>query len=315
MRFYLSNTLLTLAWFSVTNALGTLVARAVFEMVRRRAEAAGRAPGPQTLFAIRMLPLVLASMFAFAVFLPVHWVAESREGTESFGTMLYVLAGVSLLLGARSAIRIGGAMRACRALRRSWRQPASGGVIEDGSMPGMSLAGIFRTKVMVGRPVLDALSQDELEVAVAHEIAHQRSRDNVKRFAMFAAADFLGFTRTGRELERMWNAAVECDADAVAVNGDAKRAANLASALLKVARLRGASSHVPGSPVWSTFYQAALLELRVRRLVTSPAAPSSSSPVPALLLSLMMISAYVAWTTGLSHAVHEVSEVMVRLIP
>jgi len=179
----------------------------------------------------------------------------------------------------------------------------------------MSLAGIVRTRVMVGRPVLDTLSKDELEVAIAHEIAHQRSRDNVKRFAMFAAPDFLGFTRTGRELERMWNAAVECDADSVAVNGDAQRAANLASALLKVARLRGAASHVPGSPVWSTFYQAALLELRVRRLVTSPATPASSSPVPALALSLMMILAFAAWTTGVSHEVHEVSEVMVRVIP
>jgi hypothetical protein len=49
---------------------------------------------------------------------------------------------------------------------------------------------------------------------------------------MFSSADFWGFTSSARELERMWNAAVECEADAVAVNGDPKRAADLASALL-----------------------------------------------------------------------------------
>jgi Zn-dependent protease with chaperone function len=188
-------------------------------------------------------------------------------------------------------------------------------MVEDGSMPGMSLAGIFRTKVMVGRPVLDTLSKDELEVAVAHEIAHQRSRDNLKRFAMFASADFFGFTGSARQLEQMWNVGVECDADAVAVNGDPKRAANLASALLKVARLGGAATHVPSSPLWSTFYQAALLELRVRRLVTGTSTPSSSPLLPAVLLSIMTVSVYAAWTTGLSEAVHEVSEILVRLVP
>jgi len=224
------------------------------------------------------------------------------------------LAGVSLVLAARSTLRIVTAVRACRALRRSWPGPASATVVGDASMPGMSLAGIFRTRVIVGRPVIDALSQDELEVAVAHEIAHQRSRDNIKRFAMFASADFFGFTRSARALEQMWNAAVECDADAVAVNGDPARAANLASALLKVARLGGAATHVPSSPLWSTFYQAALLELRVRRLVMGTSTPSSSR-LPAVVLSLMTLSVYAAWATGLSHDVHEVSELLVRLIP
>ena len=314
MRLYLSTTLLTLTWFSVLNALGTLMAWAAFETVRRRTAAAGRAPGPQTLFAIRMLPLALASVFAFGIFLPVHWAAESREGTEYFGGMLYAVAGISVLLLVRSTTRIVSAMRACRALRRSWPAPAAT-MVEDGSMPGMSLAGIFRTKVMVGRPVLDTLSKDELEVAVAHEIAHQRSRDNLKRFAMFASADFFGFTGSARQLEQMWNVGVECDADAVAVNGDPKRAANLASALLKVARLGGAATHVPSSPLWSTFYQAALLELRVRRLVTGTSTPSSSPLLPAVLLSIMTVSVYAAWTTGLSEAVHEVSEILVRLVP
>ena len=214
MRLYVSATILTLAWFSVSNALASLGAWASFERIRRRAEAAGRTPGAPLLFAVRMMPVVLATLFACGVFLPVHWADESREGTEYFGVLLYALAALSVLMVGRSTIRAVRAVRACRQLRRSWPRPAS--VIDDDAMPGMSLAGIFRTTVVVGRPVREVLSRDELEVALAHEFAHQRSRDNIKRFAMFAAPDFFSLTPAARQLERIWNAAVECDADAVA---------------------------------------------------------------------------------------------------
>jgi len=264
VRLYLSATVLTLAWFGAMNAVGSLAAWAAFETVRRRAAATGRAPGAQVLFAIRMAPVVVAALFAFGVFLPVHLADESREGTEYFGVLWYALAALSVLLVGQSTVRTVGALRACRALRRSWQTTAA--LVEDPGMPGMSLAGIFRTTILVGRPVREALSGDELEVSLAHELAHQHARDNAKRFAMFASPDVFSVTGASRRLERMWNAAVECEADAVAVNGDPARAANLASALLKVARLAGASTPAPGSPLWSTFYQRALLEVRVRRL-------------------------------------------------
>jgi len=314
VRLYLSATVLTLAWFSVMNALGSFGAWAAFESVRRRAAAAaGRAPGAQVLFAIRMTPVVFAALFAFGVFLPVHWADEAREGTEHFGVLWYALAGLSVLLVGQSTIRTLEAMRACRGLRLS--RPATAGVIDDETMPGMSLAGIFRTAILVGRPVREALSGDELDVALAHELAHQRSWDNAKRFAMFAAPDIFGFTGTARQLEHMWNAAIECEADAVAVDGDPARAANLASALLKVARLAGASAHVPASPLWSTFYQRALLELRVRRLVTGTSIRQHSPLLPATVLLLLTAAVWSAWMTGVPRAVHEMTELLVSLLP
>lgn len=312
MRLYLSATVLTLAWFGAINALGSLGAWAAFEGLRRRAAVTGREPGAQVLFAIRMMPVVFAALFAFGVFLPVHWADEAREGREYFGVMWYALAGLTVLLVGQSTVRTFGALRACRALRLSW--PRGAAVIEDETMPGMSLAGIVRTTILVGRPVREALSEDELEVALAHELAHQQSRDNAKRFAMFASPDVFGFTAAARRLERMWNGAIECDADAVAVSGDPARAANLASALLKVARLAGASTHVPASPLWSTFYQRALLELRVRRLVSGTSVPQQWPllPVTAVLLTAAV---YSAWMTGVPRAVHELTELLVSLLP
>ena len=316
MRLYLSATILTLAWFGVSNALASLGAWAALGSIRRAA-AAGRAPSATLLFAVRMAPIALATLFACGVFLPAHWADESREGTEYFGVLLYALAGLSLLIVWRSMVRTLRALRAFRALRHSWPRPVSGAapVIDEDAMPGMTLAGVFRTTVLVGRPVREALSGDELEVAFAHEFAHQRSHDNIKRFAMFASPDFFSLTPAARELERMWNAAVECDADAVAVNGDAVRAANLASALVKVARLAGASTHVPASPLWSTFYQPSLLEVRVRRLVAGASVPPRSSLLSTVLPVLLTVAVASAWMTGVPRAVHEMTELLVSLLP
>jgi Zn-dependent protease with chaperone function len=313
VKFYLSATVLTLAWFGVMNALASLGAWAAFATARRRAAVTGRAPGAQLLFAIRMLPVVVAALFAFGVFLPVHWADESRDGTEYFGMLWYAVAGLSAVLVGRAIVSALGALQACRALRLSW--PASAAVIDDETMPGMSLAGIFRTTIVVGRPVREALTDDELDVALAHERAHQQSRDNVKRFVMFALPDVFAFTSAARQLDGMWNAAVECEADAVAVDGDPARAANLASALLKVARLTGASAHVPASPLWSTFYQRALLELRVRRLVTGTPIRHQSPLLPATLLVLLTTAVCSAWMTGLPRAVHEMTEFLVSMLP
>ena len=179
----------------------------------------------------------------------------------------------------------------------------------------MSLAGIFRTTIVVGRPVREALTDDELEVALAHERAHQQSRDNVKRFAMFALPDVFAFTGAARQLDGMWNAAVECEADAVAVDGDPARAANLASALLKVARLAGRPrtcrprrSGAPSTSAhcWSC---ACAASWPARR------SADQSPLLPAALLVLLTTALCSAWMTGLPRAVHEMTEVLVSMLP
>jgi hypothetical protein len=308
VRLYLSTVVLTLAWFALANAVTSGAVRIAFKGMRRR----GGLDAP-ALLALRLLPLTAAALFAFVLLLPTHWSAESRDGSESFGLLLYALAGSSVVLFALSASRTATALRACRELRRRWSRGA--GAATDAAVPGMSLAGIVRTRVLVGRPVREALSAEELEVALAHEHAHQRSRDNLKRFAMFAAPDVLRFTATGREIERLWNAETECRADAAAVGGDSARAAHLASALLKVARLAGASTHGQSSPLWSSFYQRELLERRVRRLVAGTSRPAVGSRFLALVLPLLTLSVCVAWIAGLPLAVHEMTEALVRLVP
>src|SRR5207249_8528470 len=61
--------------------------------------------------------------------------------------------------------------------------------------------------------------------------------DNLKRLAMRASPDVLGWTQAARRLERAWAAASEHAADTGASVADRAARLALASALVKVARL------------------------------------------------------------------------------
>ena len=152
-------------------------------------------------------------------------------------------------------------------------------VLELKGLRGISLAGIWQPKIFIGPEALAALTPAELDLAIAHEIAHRRSNDNLKRFAMCCAPDFFGWTSVARRLEQQWQAEAECDADAHAVRGDDGRAIALASALVKVARLERVGGLRAASPAFSAFHVPTLLELRVRRLVADSALPSAGSRV------------------------------------
>jgi hypothetical protein len=316
VRLYVSAVVLTLAWFSVLNlavsALAWLAGRVVLT-----AGGAGQRK-PDVLFALRMAPATISTVFTLGVFLPVHWLYEGREGSEYFGVLLWTLAVLAVLLVVASASRVVAALLACRRLTRGWTVPVTGRcrIVEDTEISGMSLAGILRTTIVVGRRVRDALTCEELDVALAHEAAHRQAWDNVRRFALFASPDFLRLTRAGRDLEDAWRAELECLADDRAVEGDPARAADLASALLKVARLAAAVPGPSAGPLWSTFYEEALLELRVRRLVSGPpvacrpswlfSAGSAAAAVGALAL---------VWMADVPRTVHFMTEVLVQLLP
>jgi hypothetical protein len=173
-----------------------------------------------------------------------------------------------------------------------------------------------RTRILIGPAVADQLTPAELDVAMAHEQAHRLAYDNLKRFLMACAPDCFGGSRVARALEDRWRASAESLADARAVNGDERRAVNLASALVKVARIGLTAPAGAASLVWSTLNDPPLLEIRVRRLV-SGTAPVASPPALAGRLT-----AIVAGTLGLgvsgaivASAIHRTTEVLVRWLP
>jgi Zn-dependent protease with chaperone function len=315
MRVLLSSVLLALTWFALVNIVMSATTWVVARLLMRRGTAdAG------LLFTIRMVPAFSSLFFVSAVFLPSHVRFEQPDVDESFGVVLACCAMIALVMLLRSA---------ARAIRVAWADHQFGrlaalvsrqndrDVLTIRGVTGISLAGILRSRILVGTETLEALTLAELDVAISHETAHETSRDNLKRFLMYCAPDLFGWSRTARELEDAWQRQSEYFADDYAVMGDESRAVVLASALVKVAQLsrrtRGVTTPVPA---WSAFHVPSLLEMRVRRLVAGPIPMPEDPRSPwraAMVVSLGL--PLVTWMLGLSYALHAVTETMVTYLP
>jgi hypothetical protein len=311
MTVMVSAGILALAWFAAVNVVASsaswLMARSLVLLGARR--------GAGLLLTIRLLPAVVSIFFVWSVFLPAHWRLEPVGTRESFGFVLSALATLSLILLLRSS------SRACTVARVSWRlraatQGSSALATDVAGMSAVTLAGLFRTRILIGPRVREALSSAELEVAVAHEVAHRRAWDNLKRCAIFCSPDLFGFSATARQMEQQWRAETECLADAAATCGDETRAINLASALVKVARLTADPPATPAPPVWSTFCERALIATRVQRLIDGERARSRSDMEVALLaVALLLVAGTVAWIGGFPSQLYGFTESLVTLLP
>ena len=86
-------------------------------------------------------------------------------------------------------------------------------------MPGISLAGILNPRILIGPRIVAELSGPELDVAIAHEVAHLHAFDNFSRWCMLCAPDFLSGSAVAGRLEERWREAAECRADSRASGG------------------------------------------------------------------------------------------------
>lgn len=311
----ISTFVLGLAWFAALNIVGSCAAWGATDVLL--AARAGRRGG--VLLAVRLFPAAVSVVFVVALFLPAHWRFEPVDAQESFGVVLYGLSALGAALVLRSAARVaavaraGWRLRGCSRLAQIDRAP---GVYHVQGLAGVSLAGVFRTRILVGAGVGPALTAAEWRVALAHEQAHRRALDNVKRFVIFCAPDLFGASAAARRIEAAWRAGAEWLADARAVNGDPTRAVDLASALVKVSRLASAPSAFVTFPTWSTLHDPPLLEMRVRRLVDgeTPEAATPRRARPVAGTTLFTVGLLIGGTT-MAPSLHQITEALVRLLP
>jgi hypothetical protein len=313
----LSTAILALAWFAAVNAAASVVALVLsYRFADGVRASAGRA---RQLLAVRFLPFVAATIVAAGIFAPAHLVLEPPNADERYGVLPLTLAagGLGLVINAlwkygrvaMASWRLGASLRSQMVRHRDAR------FVEMPLLPGIALAGILRPRVLIGCRARQMLTPAELDVAIAHELAHQSAWDNVTRVMMQCTPDFFGYTPAAGRIERLWEGEAECLADARAVQGDSGRATSLASALVKVARLAVKPDRAPYAPVWSTFHQSALLETRVRLLVRErPAEDSVESYVKVLSLCIVA-SIGSAWFVGAPDAMHRLTEAMLALLP
>jgi Zn-dependent protease with chaperone function len=187
------------------------------------------------LFGLRILPFAFSVCVTVFFTFPSFWLLERRSLDEDTGTFVLGLCSL-LILGTGLFRMLWAQTRTNRAVTR-WRSSASCVAsriapttrASDGAPP-LILVGIRRPEVMVSDIAVTVLSDDELELAVRHELGHMRSWDNLKK-VLISATPFPGM----RSLEHAWRQAAELAADDSAVT-NRREALALAAALIKLSR-------------------------------------------------------------------------------
>jgi Zn-dependent protease with chaperone function len=315
--------LVLLAAFFLSSVATSLLAYLTAPLVvrARPAGSAARRAGALALF--RLLPAAAAVAITLFVLGPGYFEHEQRGELEGASYALLLLAAGGTFLLLESAARIARALRPTSALRRSWiaqgerlDMPAAGmpAFALDLAFPLVAVLGVLRPRLFISRAVLRGCTGAEFAAILEHERAHVRGGDNIVRLLMEASPDLLASTRLQPVIADAWHAAVEHRADDAAA-----RKLDLASALVKVARL--ASSAPPMPLPASALYHGEgrdVIGERVRRLVAAPARDARPRWVAVIACSAATIGALVATaalTGAASRLAHNVLEIAVSKLP
>lgn len=280
--FLLSGEVFFLVYFS----LGFLLKLAMPRLVRR-AESWHPSRAANIMAWLRMIP-ALGSAAALAVCMPAYLLLEEEAGMERAGWLCLVLASASFSLCLASAFK------SLMALLKSYRyvrqcgaiaQKGSGVWVIPGTAPFLAVAGLLQPRYIASKMLIELFPEEELRLALRHEIAHTLNRDNWKRLLFVAFPAFPG----SKSLELAWHHFAELSADDFAVAGDANSGVILASALVRAAKYNAA----PVPCLLASYFITRKEELtaRVNRLLNAEvlAAPVEESDLSALWFGAILV--------------------------
>ena len=293
---------LVLALLLTINATATMVAAGFGRLFRPLLRKCSARTSAEILFVMRIGPPVIA-IVAIAAFMIPSYLTYEPHSTDEFvswklgalATLSAVGVGLAFWRGLRSWL-------ATRSLLKNWLASSTPIELEaisvptyvlQHSFPIIAVVGAIRPRLFIATHVLEALSEEELAAAIAHEYGHLAAGDNFKRSAMRISRAALLLIPCGRSLDRAWVKASESAADEHAAQQSSLVALNLASALVRIARMipKGQLQVMPAAV--STFLvgneSATGVKVRVRRLVELAATD------PSLLVSNASIVRFVPW--------------------
>lgn len=257
---------LALAALLVFNTLASILATVLW----RRAAIFGLAIDltarhkAQRIFAWRIFPLAAAFLFITAFMLPAYFLFEPQKSGEIVSLKLTLLAVISGLGMISACYRVLLTSRATKQLLNNWLRNAEPIIIKNVSIPVytihhsfpvVAVVGAIRPKMFVARQIFDSLEPAEIQAVITHEQGHLVSQDNLKRALMRFCRDLILIPH-GSELERGWAETTEIAADEYAARAGGKNMAlNLASALVKIARLVPDGAH-PAMPAGAFLIEA-----------------------------------------------------------
>jgi len=327
---------LVLALLLTINATATMMAAGVARLCKPlllRCSARTRA---EIFFVMRIAPPVVA-IVAIAAFMIPSYLAYEPHTTKEF--VSWKLGGLAMISAIGVGVAIWRGVRswfATGSLLRDWLASATPIKLEaidvpafvlQHSFPIIAVVGAIRPRLFIASHVFESLSEEELTAAIAHEYGHLAARDNFKRSVMRVSRAALLIIPCGRSLDRAWSDASESAADEYAAQQSSLVALNLASALVRIARMipKG-EPHVMPAAV-STFLIGAEdspgVKVRVRRLVelaaTDPHLLVSNASLirfmPWVLLRLMVIGGVaIEGRPQVRAAVHSLIEHVVTIL-
>jgi Zn-dependent protease with chaperone function len=303
---------LVLAMLLGVNAVATAGATGLWYLFRQpllRCSAQTRA---ELLFVLRIGPPTIAIVWIVAFMIPSYLVYEPYSSGEFVSLKLGTLAAISAV-GVGFAIWRGiRSWLATQALLRMWLANSASIDLNDLNVPAyrlmhsfpiIAVVGTIRPRLFIAEQVLATLTKDELAAAIAHEYGHMAAHDNLKRSMLRLSRAALLVIPCGRSLDRAWGEAAEAAADEHAALKSAAVALNLASALVRVARLIPAEDHhvMASAAFFVGAEETRGIKARVRRLLelssTDPNLLVSSAPVFHLLPWLVLIFVFMIGLT------------------
>ncbi len=326
---------LVLALLLTINATATLAAAAMaraFKRVLWKCSARTRA---EILFVMRIGPPVLAIIAIAAFMIPSYLRYEPYATKETVSWKLGALATISAI---GVALAIGRGVRswlATRSLLKQWLAASTPIKLDaitvptfvlEHSFPIIAVVGSIRPRLFMAGRVLESLSEEELAAAIAHEYGHLAAQDNFKRSVMRISRAALLLIPCGRWLDRAWSEASESAADEYAAQKSSQVALDLASALVRIARMIPTGERQTLPAAVSGFLigdDTPGVKVRVSRLVelasVDPRLLVSSAPlfrfVPWLVLSaVVVLSVSIESRPQVLEAVHQFVEQVVAFL-
>ena len=291
---------LLLATLLTFNSVATLVIAGLWRLGGQATDSWTAAARARLLFSLRILPVVLAFLSVTLLMVPAYIAHEPRHAAETVSLKLGLLAFFSATGIAVSIYRGIRTHRATARLTSDWlRQgkPVRIPGIDIKSyeihhpFPLIGIVGFVRPRLFIASQVLELLTPEEISAAVAHENGHLTARDNLKRGLLQACRDALLIIPCGRLLDRAWSESSEEAADENAARQGNGVALDLASALVKIARiipLGGRPTMPAGVFLLGDEEETKGIKSRVRRLIALATADRRTGSRYDVLTSLLV---------------------------
>jgi Zn-dependent protease with chaperone function len=259
------------------NSLASLVVSLLWRLLGRHARNWPASTQASALFLLRIIPVAAGLACLVLLIIPAYLKHEPRSTTEEVSFKLALIAFVSAAGIGVAIFRGIASWRATARLTADWLSHAKSITVPgleipcyriDHQFPVVAIVGTLRPKLFIASQIFETLQPEEIAGAIHHEVGHLVAQDNLKRGLLRACRDVLLIIPCGRMLDRHWAEASESAADEHAAERGRRIALDLASALVKIARMipSGAKPAMPAG-VFLVGDEPSGIRARVSRLL------------------------------------------------